>query len=120
MRQTAVDIVKGLTGSPDGIDQLKGQLSKLLLSLLRLVADRSAAVSGSALAALVNLSQDPTAVNELLRLNVVGRVMDYIREKNSPHTGLLVSPAAARLANAARPPAARPERGASSRCGMHP
>jgi hypothetical protein len=30
-------------------------------------------------------------VSELLRLNVVGRVMDYIREKSSPHTGLLVS-----------------------------
>ena len=30
-------------------------------------------------------------MSELLRLNVVGRVMDYIREKSSPHTGLLVS-----------------------------
>jgi hypothetical protein len=35
--------------------------------------------------------QDPTAVSELLRLNVVGRVMDYIRERSTPHTQLLVS-----------------------------
>jgi hypothetical protein len=52
-----VDIVKGLTGSPGGIDQLKGQLSKLLLSLLRLVADKSNAVAAAALTSLVNLSQ---------------------------------------------------------------
>ncbi len=52
-----MDIVKGLTGSPEGIDQLKGQLSKLLLSLLRLVADKSKAVAEAALTALVNLSQ---------------------------------------------------------------
>jgi hypothetical protein len=61
VRQTAVDIVKGLTVSPEGINQLKAQLSKLLLSLLRLVADRAQGVSGSALAALVNISQVPHA-----------------------------------------------------------
>jgi gamma-glutamyl:cysteine ligase YbdK (ATP-grasp superfamily) len=64
VRQMAIDIVKGLTGSPEGIDQLKGQLAKLLLSLLRLVTDRVTGVSGSALTSLVNLSQVRPALRQ--------------------------------------------------------
>lgn len=88
----AADIVQGLTGSPEGIDKLKGQMGALLTSLFRLVPDSSDS-SQPALTSLVNLSQDPAVARALLQLNVVARVMDYIREKTCPHTRLLVGTA---------------------------
>jgi hypothetical protein len=56
IQQHAVELVQGLTGSPDGIAQLGKLSAKLLPSLFRLVPCPEA-VSRPALVALVNLSQ---------------------------------------------------------------
>eukprot|EP00879_Flechtneria_rotunda_P015593 GHRR01016308.1.p2 GENE.GHRR01016308.1~~GHRR01016308.1.p2 ORF type:complete len:243 (+),score=79.44 GHRR01016308.1:1977-2705(+) len=90
IRKMAVDIVSGLTGSPEGIDKLKTVQKPLLMGLLRLVPDTDTAVSKAALTAVVNMSQDAPVSEALLHLNVVGRVMEYIREKSCPHMELLL------------------------------
>ena len=62
-----MDLVEGLTGSVDGLEQLMTQSDGLLPALLRLIAgDRD--VSKAALNSLINLSQasaDPKACNLL-------------------------------------------------------
>eukprot|EP00882_Tetradesmus_deserticola_P022423 GHRQ01024328.1.p1 GENE.GHRQ01024328.1~~GHRQ01024328.1.p1 ORF type:complete len:159 (+),score=57.13 GHRQ01024328.1:242-718(+) len=92
VQQAAVDIVSGLSGSPEGINRLKGVQAALLGALLRIVGtpDADPAVSKAALAALVNLSQDAALGKVLLQLNTVGRVMEFVREKSCPHINLLV------------------------------
>ncbi|KAI3433812.1 hypothetical protein D9Q98_003616 [Chlorella vulgaris] len=79
IQQHAVDLVQGLTGSPDGIAQLGKLSAKLLPSLFRLVPCPEA-VSRPALVALVNLSQEPSVQQQLLGLNALARCMDYLRE----------------------------------------
>jgi hypothetical protein len=93
VQQAAVDIVSGLSGSPEGIDRLKGVQVALLGALLRIVGtpDAEPAVSRAALTALVNLSQDTALGKALLQFNTVGRVMEFVREKSCPHIDLLVS-----------------------------
>jgi hypothetical protein len=92
VQQAAVDIVSGLSGSPEGIDRLKGVQVALLGALLRIVGtpDAEPAVSRAALTALVNLSQDTALGKALLQFNTVGRVMEFVREKSCPHIDLLV------------------------------
>jgi hypothetical protein len=89
VKQGALDIVQGLTGSPDGIDKLKTHIAKLLGNLLRLAND-STETSKPALTCLVNLSQDIDMSRKLLEVKIVPRVMDYIRERTCPHPELLV------------------------------
>lgn len=89
----ALDIVAGLTGSQDGINRLKPAADALLSRLFRLLPD--AALSGAALAALVNLSQDDVLRGSLVAMRGVSRVMDAVREKSCPHLRLLVRRCAA-------------------------
>lgn len=86
----ALDILKGLTGTPEGIDKLKSKSGTVLSNLLRLIVGNDDDTSKLALTCLVNLAQDPDTAAKLGSLNIVGRVMDYIREKTCPHFGLLV------------------------------
>ena len=69
VQKAAVDLVEGLTGSVDGLEQLMTQSDELLPALLRLIAgDRD--VSKAALNSLINLSQasaDPKACNFLTK-----------------------------------------------------
>jgi hypothetical protein len=90
VKRGAAKIVEGLSGSTDGINSLKPQAQPLTRVLFRLVSEPDAEVSRAALVALVNLSQDPSVATTLLEANAVARVMDYIREKTSPHAQLLV------------------------------
>jgi hypothetical protein len=92
VQHAAADIVSGLSGSPEGIDRLKGVQVALLGALLRIVGtpDADPAVSKAALTALVNLSQDTALGKALLQFNTVGRVMEFVREKSCPHIELLV------------------------------
>ena len=58
----ALDIIVGLTGSPEGIEKLKGKLEKLLVFALRLVPvpdpkPQAVEASEKTLSALVNLAQ---------------------------------------------------------------
>ena len=86
----AVDILKGLTGSQEGLDRLHAKTSKLLPLLLRLTKDPSKETASGACTALVNLSQDSQIVRKLLALGVVDRVMDYIREGTCAHVDKMV------------------------------
>ncbi len=68
-----MDLVEGLTGSVDGLEQLMTQSDELLPALLRLIAgDRD--VSKAALNSLINLSQaspDSRACILLIRAEMV-------------------------------------------------
>ena len=56
VQKAAVDLVEGLTGSVDGLEQLMSHSGSLLPALLRLIAgDRD--ISKTALNCLINLSQ---------------------------------------------------------------
>ena len=56
VQKAAVDLVEGLTGSVDGLEQLMTQSDSLFPALLRLIAgDRE--TSKAALNSLINLSQ---------------------------------------------------------------
>ena len=56
VQRAAVDLVEGLTGSVDGLEQLMTQADVLLRALLRLIAG-DAGTSKAALHSLINLSQ---------------------------------------------------------------
>ena len=56
VQKAALDLVQGLTGSVDGLEQLMTQSGSLFPALLRLIAgDRD--ISKAALTSLINLSQ---------------------------------------------------------------
>ena len=56
VQKAAVDVVKGLTGSVDGLEQLMTQSKELFPALLRLVAGENDTAE-AALNSLINLSQ---------------------------------------------------------------
>ncbi len=56
IRLTAVELIQGLSGSPEGIARLSTRSVKLLPALFRLVGDEQA-TSKAALVSLVNMSQ---------------------------------------------------------------
>lgn len=94
VRQMAMGIILGLTGSHEGIDRLKKKMEKLLASLLRLIPiqeadDVSRKMSENTLSSLVNLSNDPEIMKRMLDSRTIGRVMDFIREGSTPHHKLL-------------------------------
>ncbi|KAH7616908.1 putative Protein HGH1-like protein [Nannochloris sp. 'desiccata'] len=80
VKQHAVELVQGLTGSPEGIAQLATRTDALLPPLFRLVGAAQPAISRPALSSLVNLSQEPAAQKKLLELNAPARCMDYLKE----------------------------------------
>lgn len=57
VRHTALALVVGLTGSPEGLEKLSSANDELLPALLRRVPDPAPESSRSALTALVNLTQ---------------------------------------------------------------
>jgi hypothetical protein len=61
-----VDVVKGLTGSVDGLEQLMNQSRELFPALLRLVAGENDTAE-AALYSLINLSQVSLWCPQLLR-----------------------------------------------------
>ncbi|KAK9826935.1 hypothetical protein WJX74_000656 [Apatococcus lobatus] len=88
VRKGAAEIIEGLTGSPEGLQQLNSVSGSLLPALLRRLSDDTA-VSQAVLTALVNLSQDERVVTKLVELSVVGRCVDYLKDGSSQHLGLL-------------------------------
>lgn len=116
VQKAAVDLVEGLTGSVDGLEQLMNQSYELLPALLRLIAS-DAETSKAALNSLINLSQvwraatqlaftqhyqeiqlntlsycmqREDAVQQLIKLKVVGRIMDFLTEGQVHHVDLLM------------------------------
>ena len=94
VKQMALSIILGLTGSHEGIDRLKKKLEKLLVLLLRLIPiqgsdDASKKISEDTLSSLVNLSNDPEVMKKMIASKTIARVMDYIREGSTPHHKLI-------------------------------
>ena len=63
-----MDVVKGLTGSVDGLEQLMTQSKELFPALLRLVAGENDTAE-AALNSLINLSQVTLGVPQLPRVS---------------------------------------------------
>lgn len=86
----ALDILLGLTGSPEGIDRLKTKLDKLLVFTMRLICDEQKEAAHKVLSVLVNLSQDPDVAAKMLKMNAIKRSMDYLKEGQCSQPRLLV------------------------------
>ncbi|KAI4314169.1 hypothetical protein L6164_027104 [Bauhinia variegata] len=85
----AVHIVRGLTGSNDGLQSLAKYANIVLPSLSRLLSCPKE-VSEPAAEALVNLSQSSDLAAEMIRMDMVKTVMDVLYKPESSITQLLV------------------------------
>ncbi|KAF8057110.1 PRY3 [Scenedesmus sp. PABB004] len=90
VRAAALDIVAGLSASPEGLAQLRAVVVPLTGALLRVVPGGDAGASRLALSALVNMSRDPGLAAALLQFNAVGRIMEFVRDKSCAHIELLL------------------------------
>lgn len=75
--KAAVDIVRGLTGSDDGLHSLANHSKAVIHSLSRLLTAPKE-VSEAAAEALVNLSQDSNLTDEMVRMKLVETAMDVL------------------------------------------
>ncbi|KAL5061590.1 hypothetical protein RYX36_023327 [Vicia faba] len=87
--KAAVDIVRGLTGSDEGIHSLSNQANTLIPSLSRLLTAPKE-VSEAAAEALVNLSQNSNLAEEMVRMRIVETTMDVLYKPECRVTRLLV------------------------------
>ncbi|XP_020236767.1 protein HGH1 homolog isoform X1 [Cajanus cajan] len=77
--KAAVDIVRGLTGSVEGLQSLADYPNTLLPSLSRLLAlPKEVGVSEAAAEALVNLSQNASLAEAMVRAGLVETAMDVL------------------------------------------
>eukprot|EP00898_Chlorokybus_atmophyticus_P002659 jgi/Chlat1/3394/Chrsp23S03727 len=88
VRRSAVDIVKGLTGSQDGLRQLAGVPDLVLPPLLKRLGD--ADTGAGAATALVNLAQVEELAARMARDNAVDRAMECVVDRDCGHRGVLV------------------------------
>ncbi|KAG1679930.1 hypothetical protein FOA52_006994 [Chlamydomonas sp. UWO 241] len=94
VKLVALDILTGLSDSPEGVAKLKTKLDKLLAFTLRLVpvpqpVAMAPQASEGALMLLVNLSHDAEAAAKMIESRVIARVMDYIKDGICPHPRLM-------------------------------
>ncbi|KAE8716090.1 ARM repeat superfamily protein isoform 2 [Hibiscus syriacus] len=89
VKKAAVDIVRGLTGSEDGLHSLSNYASSVLPSLSRLLADDKE-VSEPAAEALVNLSQNAGLAAKMVEMGMIKIAMDLLYKPGSSITRLLV------------------------------
>ncbi|PKI36834.1 protein HGH1 homolog [Punica granatum] len=89
VKKAAVDIVRGLTGSEDGLQSLEAHSEILLPSLVRLLSENKE-VSEPASEALVNLSQNSNMAARMVSLGVVNTTMDILYKPDSSITKLLI------------------------------
>ncbi|KAK7317994.1 hypothetical protein RJT34_02680 [Clitoria ternatea] len=75
--KAAVDIVRGLTGSVEGLDSLANYSNTLTPSLSRLLSAPKEVSEGAA-EALVNLSQNSRLAEEMVRTGLVKTTMDVL------------------------------------------
>ncbi|KAM3754495.1 hypothetical protein ACB098_03G169300 [Castanea mollissima] len=86
--KAAVDIVRGLTGSEDGLKSLAHHANIVLPSLSRLLAGPK--VSEPAAEALVNLSQDTDLARKMVEMGMVKIAMEILYKPESGISKLLV------------------------------
>lgn len=89
MKKAAVDIVRGLTGSEDGLRSLSSYDKIALPSLSRLLSENKE-VSEPAAEALVNLSQNSELATKMVEMGMIKTVMDLLYKPGSSITRLLV------------------------------
>ncbi|KAK4788531.1 hypothetical protein SAY86_019850 [Trapa natans] len=89
VKKAAVDIVRGLTGSEDGLQSLGTHAKILLPSLIRLLSENKG-VSEPAAEALVNLSQNSNMAEKMVSLGVVKTTIDILYKPDSAIAKLLV------------------------------
>ncbi|KAM3706699.1 hypothetical protein ACJW31_03G169700 [Castanea mollissima] len=87
--KAAVDIVRGLTGSEDGLKSLAHYANVVLPSLSRLLAGPKK-VSEPAAEALVNLSQDMDLARKMVEMGMVKIAMEILYKPESGISKLLV------------------------------
>ncbi|KAJ6852113.1 protein HGH1-like protein isoform X2 [Iris pallida] len=80
VKKAAVDIVRDLTGSEEGLIALTSRSSLLLLPLSSLLRSNPPELSVPAAEALINLSQNPTFSQKLLDAGVLRLAMDAVSD----------------------------------------
>ncbi|KAG5094385.1 hypothetical protein JHK84_049973 [Glycine max] len=89
IRKAAVDIVRGLTGSVEGLQSLANYSNALLPALSRLLT-LPKEVSEAAAEALVNLSQNSSLAEVMVRMGLVKTAMDVLYKPDCGIARLLV------------------------------
>ncbi|TYG90552.1 hypothetical protein ES288_A12G191100v1 [Gossypium darwinii] len=89
VKKAAVDIVRDLTGSEDGLHSLSNYANTALPSLSRLLSDDKE-VSEPAAEALVNLSQNAGLAAKMVEMGLIKIAMDMLYKPGSSITRLLV------------------------------
>ncbi|KAI3779223.1 hypothetical protein L2E82_08837 [Cichorium intybus] len=89
VKKVAVDIVRGLTGSEDGLQSLAIYSKTVLPSLSQLLGEKKE-VSEAATEALVNLSQNSDLAAKMIELDIIKVIMDILYKQGCEITGLLV------------------------------
>ncbi|XP_021299722.1 protein HGH1 homolog isoform X2 [Herrania umbratica] len=89
VKKAAVDIVRGLTGSEDGLHSLSNYANIVLPPLSRLLSEDKE-VSEPAAEALVNLSQNAELATKMVEMGLVKTAMDLLYKPGSSITRLLV------------------------------
>ncbi|KAA8529436.1 hypothetical protein F0562_033765 [Nyssa sinensis] len=89
VKKAAVDIVRGLTGSEDGLQSLANYSDIALPSLSGLLVEKKE-VSEPAVEALINLSQNSDLAAKMVAMGMVKTIMDILYKQESGITRLLV------------------------------
>ncbi|XP_074274575.1 uncharacterized protein LOC141598729 isoform X2 [Silene latifolia] len=89
VKRAAVDIVRGLTGSEDGMQSL-AKYSKILLTKLSHLLGDPKEVSEPAAESLINLSQNSDLAGEMISLGLVNTAMEILYKPECPIKRLLV------------------------------
>ncbi|KAL5759538.1 hypothetical protein ACOSQ2_018376 [Xanthoceras sorbifolium] len=89
VKKAAIDIVRGLTGSEDGLQSLFSYAKIALPSLSRLLSENKE-VSEPAAEALVNLSQNSQLATNMVEMGMIKTIMDLLYKPDSSITRLLV------------------------------
>ncbi|KAL6969587.1 hypothetical protein U1Q18_029299 [Sarracenia purpurea var. burkii] len=89
VKKAAVDIVRGLTGSEDGLQSLANYSDIALPSLSRLLAENKE-VSEPAAEALINLSQNSELAAKMVSMGMIKTAMDILYKQETGITHLLV------------------------------
>ncbi|KAM0020106.1 putative protein HGH1, armadillo-like helical, protein Hgh1 [Helianthus debilis subsp. tardiflorus] len=89
VKKAAVDIVRGLTGSEDGLQSLATYSKTVLPSLSRLLAENKE-VSEPAAEALVNLSQNSDLAAKMIEMGLIKITMDVLYKQGCEIVGPLV------------------------------
>ncbi|KAJ0724871.1 putative protein HGH1, armadillo-like helical, protein Hgh1 [Helianthus annuus] len=89
VKKAAVDIVRGLTGSEDGLQSLATYSKTVLPSLSRLLAENKE-VSEPAAEALVNLSQNSDLAANMIEMGLIKITMDVLYKQGCEIVGPLV------------------------------